>query len=58
MAIIHSNKISTSVLNGMEIEFNPENSWETTMQWNPDSEVGKIKRLKTWTKKIVPKNIL
>ncbi len=58
VAVIHSNKISTSVLNGMEIEFNPENSWETTKQWNPDSDVGNIKRLKTWTKKIVPKNIL
>ncbi len=42
----------------MEIEFNPENSWETTLDFNPDSKVNKLKRVKTWTRKILPKEIL
>ena len=42
----------------MEIEFKPENSWETTLNFNPDAEVNKYKRLKTWTRKILPKEIL
>jgi len=56
--VVHSPKVSKGVLNGMEIEFKPENSWETTLNYNPDAEVSNYKRLKTWTRKIIPKNIL
>ncbi len=58
VVIVHSDKISRGVLKGMEEEFKPENSWETTLEYNPDSEVNKFKRLKTWTRKIIPKEIL
>ena len=58
VAIIHSSKIAKGVSEGMEIEFYPDNSWETTLKWNPDSKVDKTKRLKTFTKRLVPKNIL
>jgi putative cardiolipin synthase len=58
IAIIPSEKIAYGVLIGMEKEFKPENSWETTLESNPDSKVGNIKRIKTWTRKILPKNIL
>jgi len=58
IVIVNSNKITKSVLKGMEEEFKPENSWETTLEFNPDSEVSKYKRLKTWTRKILPKEIL
>lgn len=58
VVIMHSEEVSTKVLKGMEIEFNPENSWETTLEFNPDSEVNKAKRIKTWTRKILPKDIL
>jgi len=58
IAIIPSEKIANGVLIGMEKEFKPENSWETTLESNPDSKVGNIKRIKTWTRKILPKNIL
>ncbi|EDP71701.1 possible cardiolipin synthase [Flavobacteriales bacterium ALC-1] len=58
VVIVNSEAISKGVLAGMEIEFQPENSWETTLDFNPDSEVGKYKRLKTWTRKILPKSIL
>lgn len=58
IAIIPSEKIALSVLDGMNIEFQPENSWRTTATSNPDSLVGRSKRFKTWTRKILPKDIL
>ncbi len=58
IVIVHSDNVSKGVLKGMEEEFKPENSWETTLEYNPDSEVNKFKRLKTWTRKILPKEIL
>jgi phosphatidylserine/phosphatidylglycerophosphate/cardiolipin synthase-like enzyme len=50
-ALIHSKSIASSVLKGMEEEYKPENSWETTVDFNPDSQSGNLKRFKTWTKK-------
>lgn len=58
IVIVHSDKISEGVLIGIEEEFGPKNSWETTLEYNPDSEVNKFKRLKSWTRKIIPKEIL
>lgn len=58
IVVVNEKKITKSVLEGMEIEFLPENSWETTLDFNPDSEVSNYKRLKTWTRKILPKSIL
>jgi phosphatidylserine/phosphatidylglycerophosphate/cardiolipin synthase-like enzyme len=57
-ALIYSKQIAASVLKGMEEEFKSENSWETTLQYNPDKEAGLKKRLKTYTKRVVPKKIL
>jgi len=58
MVILDSAEISKGVKRGMDIEFKEENAWETTLDFNPDSMVSRKKRLKTWTRKIVPKNIL
>lgn len=58
VTIIHSEKITSGVQKGMEEEFKSENSWETTLNFNPDKEAGLLKRAKTWTRKVVPKNIL
>ncbi|PCI34179.1 MAG: phospholipase D family protein [Flavobacteriaceae bacterium] len=58
IVIVNSDEIAAGVLKGMEEEFKPENSWETTLKFNPDKEVSKFKRLKTWTRKILPKAIL
>lgn len=57
-AVIYSKSIAQSVLEGMEIEFKPENSWETTLTFNPDGEASTKTRLKTFVKRIVPKEIL
>ncbi len=58
ITIINSKEITKYVLEGMEEEFKPENSWHITLDYNPDSEVSNYKRLKTWTRKILPKDIL
>ncbi len=58
IVIIPSKKIACKVLQGMNEEFESDNSWETTNNYNPDSEVKNIKRIKSWTRKIVPKGIL
>lgn len=58
VVIVRSPKIATGVLKGMEVEFKAENSWETTLDFNPDKEAGKGKRFKTFTRKVVPKGIL
>lgn len=58
MAIIHSENVAKAVLKGMEVEFKPENSWETTLTFNPDSKVSVKKRFKTWTRILIPKDIL
>lgn len=58
IVIVPSEKVSKGVLKGMEIEFKPENSWETTLDFNPDSEVSKYKRLKTLSRRVIPKAIL
>lgn len=58
VAVIRSQKIATGVLRGMEEEFKPENSWETTVKSNPDKKAGTKKQIKAWTKKVVPQEIL
>ena len=58
ITIIHSKEIAKGVKEGMEIEFLPGNSWETTLDWNPDDFAGDAKQIKSWTRKIIPKNIL
>ena len=58
IAIIHSPQITQGVLKGMNEEFKPENSWRTTLTSNPDSVASSNKRMKVFTKRVVPKSIL
>lgn len=58
IVIVNSIEVSEGVLKGMEEEFKPGNSWETTLDFNPDDKVSNYKRLKTWTRKVIPKKIL
>lgn len=57
-ALIYSKQIAEGVLQGINEEYKPENAWHTTHTFNPDSKVSKSKRMKTFTKKVYPKNIL
>ena len=58
IAVIHSENITKKVASGMELEFAPENSWHVTNDFNPDSKVKTAKRMKTWSRKVLPKSIL
>lgn len=58
VTVIRSEKIAQGVLRGMEAEFSPDNSWETTLTFNPDSAAARSKRMKTWSAKMIPKDIL
>lgn len=58
IAVIHSQKVANGILKGMEEEFKPENSWETTSTFNPDAKAGTTKQLKAISRKIIPKSIL
>ncbi|MGB3074719.1 MAG: phospholipase D family protein [Chitinophagales bacterium] len=58
VTIIHSGKIAAGVLRGMEEEFKPENSWQTTLTFHPDSVAGIKKQVKAWTRRAIPKEIL
>lgn len=58
ITVIRNEKVTEGVLKGMEEEFKPENSWETTLTFNPDDKANKTRQLKAWTKKVVPREIL
>ncbi len=58
VTIINSRKVAQEVSKGMEEEFQPENSWETTLQFNPDALAGTSKRMKVISRRVVPKGIL
>jgi len=58
ITIIDSETVAAGVLSGMEAEFAEENAWRITPTFNPDSEVKVGKRIKSWTRKVLPKSIL
>lgn len=58
VTVIRSERVAKGVLAGMETEFAPENSWETTATFNPDTVASRSKRSKTWSVRMIPKDIL
>ncbi len=56
--VFKSKTVAQEVLKTMERDLLPENSWRITPEFNPDHTVDRTKRIKVWTRKIVPKNIL
>ena len=58
VTIIHSQQVAAGMLRGMEEEYKPENSWETTLTHNPDAEAATSRRVKTFVAKVVPRRIL
>ncbi|TYK66662.1 phospholipase D family protein [Colwellia echini] len=58
ITIIPSKEISTAVKAGMLEEMQPENAWQTTLDWNPDGEETLVKQLKVKLRRVVPKSIL
>jgi phosphatidylserine/phosphatidylglycerophosphate/cardiolipin synthase-like enzyme len=58
IAILYDLKIATALTNAMATDIQPENAWQTTLTYNPDSEAGWGKRVKVWFRKVVPKSVL
>lgn len=58
ITVIPSKKIAKRVQAGMLEEMQAENAWETTLEWNPDSEESFLKRVRVKLRRIVPKSIL
>jgi len=58
ITVIPSKSIALAVKSGMIEEMQPENAWQTTLKWNPDSEESILKQLGVKLRRIVPKNIL
>lgn len=58
ITIIRSGQVCKNVLEIMNEEFQPENAWEITTDFNPDSVVPTLKKVKTFTRRLVPKKIL
>ncbi len=56
--VIYSKEINETTSNLMEKELGPTNAWKITEDFNPDHFVSKTKRIKTWTRKVLPKEIL
>ncbi|MFN8342799.1 MAG: phospholipase D family protein [Cyclobacteriaceae bacterium] len=58
LAIVHDERIAREVRTAIEEDMKPENAWQTTTAFNPDGEAGWWKRVKTWTRRLVPESIL
>ena len=58
IAVLYSDDIAAKVNEQMEQEFEGPNAWRITTEFNPDHTVDLDKRLKTWTRKVVPKGVL
>ena len=58
LVVINSEEFAVELLRVMDEEFKADNSWQTTLDFNPDSEAGWWKRFKAWTRQIVPKSTL
>jgi len=58
ISVIRDSTISVRLHQIMEREFRIENSWETTDDFNPDSEASRTKRFQLWLRGVVPKSVL
>ena len=52
--LIESRELSRQVSESIERDMLPGNSWQTTVDFNPDFMVSRGKRLKTWFNRILP----
>jgi phosphatidylserine/phosphatidylglycerophosphate/cardiolipin synthase-like enzyme len=57
-AVIRDARIAQGVRHAMDVDARPENAWHTTAAFNPDGSVGVGKRLKVWSRRLVPKAVL
>jgi phosphatidylserine/phosphatidylglycerophosphate/cardiolipin synthase-like enzyme len=58
IAVIHDPTIAGHLVQAMEVDRRPENAWRTTADFNPDREAGRVKRIRAWVRRVLPKSIL
>lgn len=58
VTIMQSKALNEEVTSHFETEIQPQNAWRITKEFNPDGLFSTTQRIKSWTRKIVPKNIL
>ena len=47
-------QLARQLTESIELDIRPENSWKTTLDFNPDSEVGRGKRFHAWIYRLLP----
>jgi putative cardiolipin synthase len=52
--LIENQELARQLSESIERDIRPENSWHTTSDFNPDSEVGRVKRLRVWMNQLLP----
>lgn len=52
--LVNSKELGRQLTESIERDIRPENSWQTTVEFNPDSEVSRGKRFKMWVSRILP----
>ena len=57
-AVIRNARIAQDLRHAMDVDTRPENAWHTTAAFNPDGEVSIAKRIKVWSRRLVPKAVL
>jgi cardiolipin synthase C len=58
IAVLKDKAIAQGILENMETDYLPENSWKITSSFNPDSKVDLKKRMKVKLRRVVPKSVL
>jgi len=49
-----SDELARQLTESIERDIDPSNSWQTTLDFNPDSAVGRMKRLRLWINSALP----
>jgi len=52
--LVNNTELASQLTDSIERDIDPANSWRTTLDFNPDEEVGRLKRLRTWFNRILP----
>ena len=52
--LARNEELARQLTASIEWDIRPENSWRTTLDFNPDDEVSRGKRLKVWLNRMLP----
>ncbi len=52
--LVWNDQLARQLTESIERDIRPENSWRTTLDFNPDGEVGRGKRFRVWLSRLLP----